>query len=226
MFLNKYFYSHDPRIDPALWAEHYLWRPGTKIIDGDSNAFPICPDRVDMEATLTAWPGKIPQDSIDEFNRIRERHARTPITEAYLQTGGNLWTWYPLKSLDMNLSVFQEQMHYLITLLLSILPGKDIVIASLPFVKPDLRYSDVKKYDGEGSIIRKIMALRLNDFFKCGNIILKAQCQKLGVQFLDIYAILEAEWKQYGKSHWWDEVHYDQRPRGIIEKAIQIMWRT
>lgn len=225
-------YSKEPRPD---WSKYEMWGPGKYLISGDSNATSLgyfAKEILHPECFTAAIPGNIPSheydnpaSETDKIDLARKRHADNQILKVYLQTGGNLWTWYPLNIFDMNLGVFQEQMRKMIKDWKTFIAPNDIVIASLPYVNPGLKVGDMSNDDVYPKVIKDQMRkIRIVDVFMVANGPLQQMCVDEGVRFLDIYTPMYALWKIHGKSWWWDEVHCDKRVQTVLAGMIKSAW--
>lgn len=223
-FIKKW--SDDPKPDIIAHAKKYYKRPGNIVIDGDSNAFPMSPDFFGPDCTLFAMPGTIPQNCILNHAEILQSHY--PIKKLYIQTGGNESTWkpYSITPLDYNAGEFTHDMGKLIELYLQTMNADDIVIASLPYVNPELKMRDLTSYKTLPKQIRnRVGGTKINYIFIMYNSMLRPLCESMGVHYLDIFHIGKTFWDNGGRKFWWDSVHYDSRVRGAIQESVKGLWK-
>lgn len=219
-------WSKDPK--PTL-NEIMAWRwgPGKYVVEGDSNVHLTDVRKYfHPDAFNISMGGDIPQGSIEEFPQLLSRHLVSPVEKAYLQTGGNLWTWKPLDVLHgFNINEFRDTMDRLINLYTSILDPEDVVIGSLPYVYPRLTLGDMKGIGWLPDNIEKRLAkIRLNDMFLVANIELKKLCDKKGVHYLDVFTLIKQIYGKLGKKTWWDSVHYALTVQAAIGSEVRELW--
>ena len=214
-------------------TEYVTWGEGSYLIEGDSNAASLgyyCKELVHPDTFTIAVPGEIPEMAISKSAKVFERHDKTPVKKVYIQTGGNLWTWYPLNIFDMNLTEYQKAMKVLIQRYKERFFMKDIVIASLPYIDPTVRVSDMQGDDHLPKQIQQLLSkLKVVDVFKVANMALREICTQEGVIYLDIYNLMKELWKVHGKGWfsdcwWWDKVHCDKRVLTQIGAAVKGAW--
>jgi lysophospholipase L1-like esterase len=208
-----------------------MWGEGNLLITGDSNATGLgyYAKRILHPDCFTAGvPGNVPMHEYDnpavegeKIDTARTRHKTNPIRKVYIQTGGNMWTWHPIQSLDLNITPFQNDMRKVIQDWKEIIDQDDIVIANLPWVDPSMKLGDM----GTGKELPKdLKRIKIVDIFAVANGKLAATCAEEGVKHLDIYTRLALLWKQHDKSWWWDRVHYAKKAHIVIAQAIKASW--
>lgn len=225
MFNCRYSWSNDPK--PTL--EQYmgwLWQEGKYVVEGDSNAhYTDVKKYVHPNAFNISQGGDIPQGVVDQFYKLKERHEDTKVERAYIQIGGNLYTWYPFNPATKNLILLVDGIRHCIDLYKVILDPEHIVIGSLPFIHPNVTIADMPGDDHlPKSIQIENKKTKVNDLFKIGNTLIKKVCDEKGVKYLDIYSILSMIWSDIGKKGWWDEVHYALRGQKDIGEVLRFMW--
>lgn len=211
---------------PSLAAmSTWQWRPGDKVIEGDSIVASFNPDLIAPDCFNIAWPGDIPKDVNNQFSRLAEWHEKHPITKAYIEVGGNLWTGHPFNPIDYNLHEYLDSMHETICLYKTILPAKDIAIASLPFVDPSLHIFDMGAGHLQKRFKRTVKNFTLNELFARMSVQLQIICHDEGVVFVNIWSVMKQAWGVHGRSWWWDSIHPNSNVHELIAKEIKRAWR-
>ena len=234
-------WSKDPR--PSIeQMMTWLWEEGKYVIEGDSNVHNTNAKRFVHPLSFNiGMGGDIPMASspamnegrsgmeivgvVNQFPQLVERHRLSPVERAYIQIGGNLWTWHPYNPYTKNLDLLNNGIREIIKAYKTILDPNHIVIASLPFINPSLT---VGKMPGDDYLPKKVRKdnekINLNELFKAGNVLILKACLEEGVQYLDIFLILEELWRRRGKSAWWDEVHYALEGQALVGAAVRKLW--
>ena len=203
----------------------WLWEPGTLAYEGDSNVALTNPSMVHPDCFNIGMPGDIPETVVAQFPELEKRHEITPVKKVCVQVGGNNWTWKYLNPIDLNLKDYVKYMTEVARLYKSILPGADIVLASLPFVDPSLKLKDmngIKIYPK--NIQKKYANITLNNIFRIASHELQNVCEKEGVVFLDIFTPLQFMWKRRGRDAWYDQVHYAKDCQSFVGSLIRHAW--
>jgi len=220
----------------------WLGGPGNLVIEGDSNIQLMDVKKyIHPDAVNIGRGGDTPIQCIQDFPALKaevDSGART-VKRAYLQIGGNLWTWYPLNAFDLNLTVYQTKMKELIQLFLTVIEKPIcLTVSSLPYVNPKLTLPDMmgddyyKKFMSKGqweTLEKYLNKYRLVDIFPVCNASLRVICNQFGVKYLDIFTperLMYKEGEGYfcGSKYWWDDVHAGPEVQAMVGQLIRRSW--
>jgi hypothetical protein len=202
----------------------WQWREGDYAIEGDSIIASMNPDFISPRAFNIAWYGDTPKDVNDQFPKLFERHQTKPITKAYIEVGGNLWTGHPFNPIDYNLHEYLDSMHQTICLYKTILPARDIAVASLPFVDPDLHIFDMGAGHLQKRLKKYVKNFSINELFAKMSVQLQIICHDEGVVFVNIWSVMKQAWGVHGRSWWYDKIHCSSKVHQLMAVEIKKAW--
>lgn len=209
----------------------------SNLAEGDSNVF-----NMDVRACIhpdtssIAKGGDRPAGVIDQFPEVEARHKILPFQKAYVQIGANMWILGGLEMVQDGVSLYARDMETVIKLYTSLIPPKDVVIASLPWVDPRFtldRLPLVGQFVHRFSWLSKLRGVKLNDYMSVATVETAKLCDKYGAVYLDIYNPMRLLWmanvRTSGNSvtqpYWWDPVHCDTRIHHILGGLVRKAWR-
>lgn len=220
-----------PNTDEIVTEEWRNFPVGRFCIFGDSNGHYLNVKKIHTECYNDALGGSKPLYALSRINYWRE-HGKE-FDGVYIQTGGNRWGESWSDSVIVDVQNYIDEMDLIISKAYGISSKVRPIIASLPYVSPDLTvgdWPDTQKYPEH---LREMLCrINANDIFELANHELEKLCEKYDVIYYDVFNRLKMFWKAgyrnrifYGtQKYWWDKVHYGSAIREIIISDIRRMW--
>lgn len=220
-----------PATDEIMTNEWRNLSVARYIIFGDSNAHYLNAKKIHTECYNDALGGSKPKYTIDRIKYWSDK--KQTFAGVYIQTGGNRWGESWSDSVMIDTSKYISEMEEIISTAWSISSIHRPIIASLPYVSPDLTigdWPDIAKYPEH---LRDMLCrINANDIFELANHDLEKLCSTYDVIYYDVFNRLKMFWKAgyrnrifYGtQKYWWDKVHYGSAIREIIIADIRKMW--
>ena len=220
-----------PSMETIVSPEWRNYDNAEYAIFGDSNVHLTNSRWIHERCMNDALGGSTPKHTIE---RLKYWNETETFKGVYIQTGGNRWGDEWLQSIVVDSYGFMDEMYEIIERALCLCDDeRKIIIASLPWIHPDVTIGDwPSAQDYPKDIKKSLNRIKANDLFEVVNDELRQLCNEYHVVYYDVFKRLRNLWNVSYENRilyarqplWFDKVHYGNKIRYMICQDIKRLW--